>query len=165
MQSEGTGLDTMVHVLNDKITGLVDCTTCGACCKALMINVVEAEINPLAKHLKISTTDFKEKFIEKSSQGQLIMKSMPCNFLKENKCAVYVNRFIECREFPHLHKNNFKDRLFRTLIHYAMCPIIYYVVEELKIETGFKEVDKKKDTGYGIPDRSLNIPALSLSNI
>jgi hypothetical protein len=53
---------------------------------------------------------------------------------------VYEHRFSECREFPRLDRKNFKDRLFGTLIHYAMCPIIFNVVEELKIKTGFKEV-------------------------
>jgi hypothetical protein len=71
----------------------------------------------------------------------MIMNSIPCGFLSENKCTVYEKRFDECREFPHLHKDNFKGRLFGTLIHYAMCPIIFNVVEELKKATGFKTGD------------------------
>lgn len=136
-------LDTLVHDLNDKITPLIDCTACGACCRGLMINVVTSEILPIAAHLKMSGSDFKEKFIEESSGGQMIINTIPCNFLSNSKCTVYEQRFTECREFPHLHKNNFKGRLFGTLVHYAMCPIIFNVVEELKVETGFKEGSEK----------------------
>ena len=80
---------------------------------------------------------FEEKYIEKSEGGMMIMNTIPCHFLNDNKCGVYENRFKECRDFPHLHKPNFNDRLFGTLIHYAICPIIFNVIEQLKIETDF----------------------------
>lgn len=137
-QADGTAIDGLVHTINEIITPSIDCTRCGACCKSLMINVVDTELKPVADKLQLSEEDFKEQYIETSSQGQMIMKSIPCSFLYADKCTVYEQRFAECREFPHLHKDNFKGRLFGTLVHYAMCPIIFNVVEELKIETGFK---------------------------
>ena len=131
--------DLLVQELNSEIEPQIDCTSCGACCKVLMINVKKAEAQNLASHLKISETDFKNKYIEESQQGQLIINQMPCHFLEDSRCTVYEHRFTECREFPHLHRDNFKDRLFGTLIHYAMCPIIFNVVEALKTKTGFKQ--------------------------
>lgn len=104
-----------------------------------MINLTEENISPVAEKLNVSTADFKNKYVEESLQGQMIMNTIPCHFLNENRCSVYAERFTECRDFPHLHKNNFKGRLFGTLIHYAMCPIVFNVVEELKTETGFRE--------------------------
>lgn len=106
----------------------------------LMINVTPAEATEVSSHLGIPAIKFKEKYIEESLQGQMIMNSIPCHFLKDTMCTVYEHRFTECREFPHLDRKNFKGRLFGTLIHYAMCPIIFNVVEELKIETGFKQM-------------------------
>lgn len=105
-----------------------------------MINITPPDADRMATHLQLSTSQFKEKFVEEGSSGMMIMNTIPCHFLADNKCIAYEARFTECREFPHLHKGNFKGRLFGTLIHYAMCPIIYNVVEELKEETGFKEV-------------------------
>ena len=104
-----------------------------------MINVTPEESILVADHLNISQQDFKEKYIEESLQGKMIINTIPCHFLEEKKCTIYPERFNECREFPHLHKSNFKGRLFGTLIHYAMCPIIFNVVEELKTETGFRK--------------------------
>ena len=132
-------LDKKVHAINDIITPQIDCTQCGACCRQLMINVTEEEKIKVAHHLHITPGDFKDKYLEESMQGKLIMSSIPCHFLADSKCTVYENRFTECRAFPHLHETNFKGRLFGTLIHYAMCPIIYNVVEVLKVEVGFKE--------------------------
>lgn len=132
-------LDETVHRINEIITPQIDCTACGGCCNQLMINVTPEESILVADHLKISQQQFKEKYIEESLQGKMIMNTIPCHFLSDKKCTIYPERFNECREFPHLHKSNFKGRLFGTLIHYAMCPIIFNVVEELKIETGFKQ--------------------------
>ena len=109
-----------------------------------MINVAVTEITPVAKQLQLTDSTFREKYIEESEGGQMIMNRIPCHFLSGTKCTVYENRFAECRDFPHLHKPNFTRRLFGTLMHYSICPIIYNVVEQLKIQTGFKQVESIK---------------------
>lgn len=138
LDKNGHKIDELVHAINARVEPVIDCTQCGACCKTLMINVSPAEAETVAGHLNISTTIFKEKYIEESLQGNFIMSSIPCHFLEGSKCSIYEHRFSGCREFPHLDRKNFKDRLFGTLMYYAMCPIIFNVVEELKIATGFK---------------------------
>ena len=102
-----------------------------------MINVTSEETEIVASHLEMTKNDFTNKYIEESLGGQKIINTIPCHFLSNDKCTIYESRFNECREFPHLHKPNFCDRLFGTLIHYSICPIIYNVVEQLKIETDF----------------------------
>ena len=132
-------LDEKIHKINNYVTPQIDCTTCGVCCRQLMINVTKEEKNKVANHLNISPQQFKDDYLEESMQGNLIINTIPCHFLADSKCNIYENRFTECRTFPHLHENNFKGRLFGTLIHYAMCPIIYNVMEKLKVEVGFKK--------------------------
>jgi len=131
-------LDKKVHEINNFVTPQIDCTVCGACCRQLMINVTPEENIQVANDLNISPQQFKDQYLEESMQGKLIINTIPCHFLADSKCTVYENRFTECRAFPHLHENNFKGRLFGTLVHYAMCPIIFNVIEQLKIEIGFK---------------------------
>jgi len=130
-------IDQMVHELNATIEPLIDCTACGACCNGLMINVTQPELEAVAAHLNTTESAFKEQHIEESLGGMMIMNTIPCHFLNEKKCSIYNNRFKECRDFPHLHKPNFTDRLFGTLMHYSICPIIFNVVEQLKINTQF----------------------------
>lgn len=102
-----------------------------------MINISNEEADTIADHLHQTRKYFDEQYVEKGSNGMMIMNKMPCHFLKENKCTVYENRFSGCREFPNMHLPNFKERLFTIFMHYDRCPIIFNVVEELKIKLSF----------------------------
>lgn len=138
-QQDGEIIDLIVHQLNEEITPQIDCTQCGNCCKSLMINVTIEETRALAAHLNCDVEAVKEKYIETSTEGELIINTIPCHFLSGTSCSIYENRFTECREFPHLHKANFTGRLFGTLMNYAICPIIFNVVESLKQKLAFKQ--------------------------
>ena len=131
-------IDAMVKLLNEKIETDIDCTQCGNCCKTLMINVSEERANALANHLMTSRESFDEKYLEKGSNGTMLVNTIPCHFLQENKCTVYEHRFDGCREFPGLHLPRFTKRLFTVFMHYDRCPIVFNVVEELKYSLGFK---------------------------
>ena len=130
-------IDSIVHELNDIITPQVDCTQCGNCCKSLMINISAEEAGKLAQHINMDLADMKKQFLEESEQGQLIMNSIPCYFLSGTKCSIYENRFSGCREFPYLDQHNFSSRMFALLIHYESCPIIFNVIEALKVKLQF----------------------------
>ncbi|HYD19990.1 MAG TPA: YkgJ family cysteine cluster protein [Flavipsychrobacter sp.] len=132
-------LDQLAHEINNKVSTAVDCTTCGNCCKTLVINVAQHEVKGLSDYLQQPEQDVKEKYIEESMAGNFFINSVPCHFLTDNKCTIYEGRFTECREFPHLHKPGFRKRFLGTLLHYGRCPIIYNVVEEMKLRLGFKD--------------------------
>ena len=53
----------MVFKINHQVEKEIDCTTCGACCKGLMINVTQSESDTVAEHLQMSGGDFEEKYI------------------------------------------------------------------------------------------------------
>lgn len=125
-------IDQMVHQLNEDISPRIDCTVCGNCCKTLMINVEEVEADRLTNHLAITRTDFDQQYLEKGSNGMMVMNAIPCSFLTEKKCTVYEYRFDGCREFPAMHLPGFSKRLFTTLMHYGRCPIIFNIVEAMK---------------------------------
>ena len=125
-------IDSMVQTLTETITPQIDCTQCGNCCKSLMINITKEETIQLSSHLQISETQLIDQYIEQSEQGQMIINTIPCHFLKGTTCSIYEQRFTECREFPHLHKPHFTGRLFGTMQYYEICPIIFNVVEKLK---------------------------------
>lgn len=136
--SDAAVIDEVVQKLNIEITTQVDCTACGNCCKTLMINVTQPEADNLALHLQIPESELKEKYIETSLTGdRMIVNAIPCHFLTGTRCSIYEHRFAGCREFPGMHLPGFTSRLFTTFMHYGRCPIIYNVVEELKIKTGF----------------------------
>ncbi len=134
----GDAIDAAVFELNETISAQIDCTTCGNCCKSLMVNITNEEADRLSGHLQQSRNDFDAQHLEKGSNGLMIINSMPCHFLANNKCTIYEYRFSGCKEFPAMHLPHFKERLFTTFMHYGRCPIIFNVVEQLKDEMGFE---------------------------
>ncbi len=135
-------LDNAVFSLSETISPQIDCTSCGNCCKSLMVNIDEAEANNLAKHLGQTRENFDEAYISKGESGRMVINSIPCHFLVENSCSVYEHRFAGCREFPAFHIPDFNKRLFTTYMHYDRCPIIFNVMENLKTVLAFEEKSK-----------------------
>ncbi len=103
-----------------------------------MVNINETEADNLAGHLQITRETFDTRYLEKGSNGMMVLNAIPCHFLSDNKCTVYEHRFEGCREFPALHLPGFRKRAFTTFMHYDRCPIIFNVVEELKHELNFR---------------------------
>lgn len=134
-------IDTAVQKLNTEISQQIDCTTCGNCCNSLMINVTDAECKVVSSKLNMDANAFNKKYIETSTEGAMVINTIPCHFLHEKKCSIYEQRFDDCRAFPHLHKPDFYTRVGGTLMYYGICPIIYNVIEQLKVVLGFKLSD------------------------
>lgn len=135
---DGAAIDRVVAALNEKIEPAIDCTSCGNCCKTLMINVSEAEANGLSDYLQQPLDTVKTQYLEKGMFNQYVINRMPCHFLEGTRCSIYPQRFSGCREFPALSVPGFTQRLFTVFMHYGRCPIIYNLVEALKKETRFK---------------------------
>lgn len=138
---DSTSLDQMVFELEASISAKVDCTKCGNCCKSLMITVSEPEAENLAEVLNLERNNFDKQYLEKGMHGLMLINTIPCHFLAENKCTVYEHRFEGCREFPALHLPHFQKRLFTHFMHYQRCPIIFNVIEHLKNKLLFEKQD------------------------
>ncbi len=137
-ERNGEAIDLQVQQLDAMISPTISCTECGNCCKSLMVCLNESEADALSGYLQQPREAFDEKYLEKGSNGMMIMNQMPCHFLSENKCTIYEYRFEGCKEFPALHLPHFKRRLFTTFMHYDRCPIIFNVVEQLKTVMNFE---------------------------
>ena len=103
-----------------------------------MVNIDEAEASNLANQLGKTREAFDESYISKGESGRMVINAIPCHFLVGNSCSVYEYRFAGCREFAAFHVPDFNKRLFTTYMHYDRCPIIFNVIESLKIELGFE---------------------------
>ena len=148
IQLNSSLVDEMTIRINEEVDSAIDCTSCGACCGQLMVNVSRERAEKVAHQLQLSINDFEEKYVEKSEGGMMIMNTIPCHFLCDNKCTIYEYRFDECRDFPGLHRPGIQTRLFAMMIHYGMCPIIFNVLERMKIETGFKKEHPLSVAGF-----------------
>ena len=130
-------IDRIVHRLNRTVSDQVDCTKCGNCCARLSPSIESDDIIRIAARLEMKAEEVKEKYVEKDEWDHYF-KHLPCSFLKDKKCTIYEDRPDDCRSFPHLHKSGFTSRLFGVLQNYAICPIVFNVVERLKREVGYR---------------------------
>jgi hypothetical protein len=136
---DGSAIDHAVHEIYAQVNAAVSCTDCGNCCNHLVVNITPDEIKGLSDFLQQPEIEVREKYIEESMQGACYINTIPCHFFAHKKCTIYTQRFTECRDFPHLHKPGFRERLLGTLLHYPACPIIFNVVEQAKTALGFIE--------------------------
>jgi Fe-S-cluster containining protein len=129
-------VDLLVHKLNNDVAPRIDCTACGNCCRKLSPCLNKDDLHRLSDGLKISIDEVITDLTETDEHG-LSFKHLPCSFLKENKCSIYEHRPEACSSFPHLHKDDFNSKSRRAFENYAICPIIFNVIERLKIEMHF----------------------------
>lgn len=131
-------VDALVHQLNQEVSAIMDCTTCGNCCKQLEPPVDQDEINRLATLKGMNVNYFEGDYVGKEvNTGIQFLKCQPCIFLKTNTCEIYEQRPASCADYPHLHQPNFKFRWKSVMANYAVCPIVFNVVEQLKEELNY----------------------------
>lgn len=133
-------VDKIVHRLYQKHSSTFDCTACGKCCKKLTVIFTEEETTKIARYLNISIEEFEKKYIDRKIPLGYILKGTHCPFLKtDNKCTIYDTRPQICRSYPHLHKNNINHRLLNIIDNSYICPLVHYVLEDLKKELWHKK--------------------------
>jgi len=130
-------IDKIVHRLNQLYFSKIDCMTCGNCCTVIRPIVTNKDINRIIRHLNVSEDEFKMEYTEIDDEGNTLFKNLPCKFLENKRCSIYPYRPFDCRSYPHLHKKDFTSRLFGIIDNYSVCPIVFSVYEDLKVQLGF----------------------------
>jgi hypothetical protein len=131
-------VDRIVKRLNERISSLIDCTKCGNCCNLLSPSLSELEIEKLAKLEGYTSSEYKNRYIEMDNINKIqLFNTKPCRYLKNKICTIYLNRPSECMSYPHTNKSNFTSRMFAMIDNYGICPIVFNIMEELKLEMGF----------------------------
>ncbi len=132
-------VDAVVFELNKTVSQQIDCTQCGNCCKKLNAPFTSKEISRTAPFISLSEAEFTQRHCQHDEMDNVFyIKNPPCVFLKDNKCSVYEYRPDSCAEFPHLKKPNFIFRTLGIFENYKICPIVFNVVELLKVHYRFR---------------------------
>ncbi len=133
-------IDAVVQELYRVQTQNFDCRTCANCCKAASPHLDREDVRRLAKRLHRTQADFKRLYLVKDDTfGDFGFSKKPCPLLVDDLCIVYPDHPRECREYPHLDKPGIVTRLINLMENYPVCPIIFNVVERLKVEIWPKE--------------------------
>ncbi len=130
-------IDKLMHELNNHYIFHIDCTQCGNCCMHLRPILAERDIDILIKKLRTTRVKFKKTYVITDEEGDMLFKHLPCKFLLDKKCKLYESRPEDCRSYPHLHKSFLTHRLYGIFENYAICPIVFNVLEDLKTKLQF----------------------------
>ncbi|HLN94678.1 MAG TPA: YkgJ family cysteine cluster protein [Flavobacterium sp.] len=126
-------LDYVMQELHDAEFQRTDCLSCANCCKMTGPLFTEADIERIAKHLRLKPQQFIDTYLRVDEDGDRVLQSVPCTFLDaENYCLIYEVRPKACREYPHTDRKKFQQITHLTLKNVAMCPAAFNIVEEMK---------------------------------
>ncbi len=127
-------LDDLFHVEHDIAFEKIDCLDCANCCKTTSPIFRDVDIKRLAKHLRVSPSQFIDMYLKIDADQDYVLKTAPCPFLwlDDNKCSVYENRPLACREYPHTNRKNMYQILNLTKKNLEICPAVCEIVNQIE---------------------------------
>lgn len=126
--------------LHDAEFKRTDCLECANCCKTTGPLFTNADIERIAKYLRLKPQQFITKYLRVDEEKDHVLQSVPCTFLDaRNYCSIYDVRPKACREFPHTNRKKFYQIGDLTLKNVAICPAAFNIVEEMKRLVGSKQ--------------------------
>ncbi len=127
-------LDELFQSAHDKAFKKINCLDCGNCCRSLGPRLNAADIERLAKYLRMKTAGFIDSYLRVDEDGDHVFKEMPCPFLgSDNKCSVYEHRPRACKEYPHTDRKKMDHVLDLTLKNTYVCPAVTDILSDLRI--------------------------------
>ena len=130
-------LDDFVHGLHIDAFSNFSCLDCANCCKTIGPRLTNKDIDRLAKHLKMKTSDFLKQYVLTDEDNDFVFREHPCPFLlPDNYCMVYESRPKACREYPHTDRKRFYQILNLSHKNCETCPVVYTIFEVMKTNFG-----------------------------
>lgn len=126
-------LDYLMLELHEEEFRKTDCLQCANCCKTTGPLFTDKDIERIAKHFKLKSSQFIENYLRVDEDNDYVLQSVPCTFLgTDNFCSIYEVRPKACREFPHTDRKKFHQISNLTLKNVAICPAAFNIVEAMK---------------------------------
>lgn len=128
-------LDELFHTEHEAVFKHTDCLTCANCCKTTGPRFTAPDIQRLAKLFRQPVSGFTDQYLRMDEDGDYVLQSVPCPFLLEdNKCFVYDQRPIACREYPHTNRRNMKQILKLTVKNAEICPAVDEILNRITVK-------------------------------
>lgn len=126
-------LDYIMQELHEAEFLKTDCLQCANCCKTTGPLFTNADIDRIAKHLRLKAQVFIVKYLKIDEDNDYVLQQVPCAFLgADNYCSIYDVRPKACREFPHTNRKKFQQISNLTLKNVVVCPAAFNIVEAMK---------------------------------
>ena len=125
-------VDEMFHSLHEEVFDKVDCLSCANCCKTISPIFRDVDIKRISKKLRLKEAELIKNYLRLDDESDYVLKSSPCYFLdSDNKCLIYEDRPLACREYPHTDRKNMRQILNLTLKNTEVCPAVAQITEQI----------------------------------
>lgn len=127
-------LDDRFHIEHEKVFKTIDCLACANCCKTTSPIFRDVDIKRISKRFRMSELKFIDTYLRIDEDNDYVLQKAPCPFLDliDNKCSIYEDRPLACREYPHTNRKNMYQILNLTLKNTEICPAVSQIVSNLK---------------------------------
>ena len=131
-KSNKNNLDNTFHSVHDQVFKKTDCLECANCCKTTSPIFRDVDIKRISKRLKLSEQNFIKSYLRIDEDNDYVLQSSPCTFLgADNKCDIYEDRPLACREYPHTNRKNMYQILELTRKNMEVCPAVVQIVQNV----------------------------------
>ena len=128
-------LDDQFHELHYEAFEKIDCLDCANCCKTTSPIFYDADIERVAKAVKMKSGVFIDTYLHRDTDGDYVLNEAPCPFLGfDNKCIVYESRPRACREYPHTNRKRMHQILKLTVENTQVCPAVHDIMKEMAVK-------------------------------
>ncbi len=132
-KSNSRELDRVFHNEHEQTFRKMDCLACANCCKTTSPLFRDVDIKRISKRLRMPVGKFIDQYLRIDEDNDYVLQSSPCTFLgSDNKCSIYEDRPLACREYPHTDRKNMYQILDLTLINSQICPAVSKILTEIK---------------------------------
>ena len=126
-------VDKNFHQEHDQVFKKMDCLACANCCKTTSPVFRDVDVKRISKRLRVPVNQFIDSYLRIDEDNEYVLKQSPCTFLdNENKCMIYEDRPLACREYPHTNRKNMYQILDLTLINSQICPAVSKIFTQIK---------------------------------
>jgi Fe-S-cluster containining protein len=125
-------LDQRFSNAHEKDFAKRDCLQCANCCKTTSPIFRQPDIRRMAKALRMKESQLVAQYLKLDEDDDYVLKTSPCfNLLPGNTCAVYDDRPLACREYPHTDRKNMYQIMDLTAQNTLICPAVASIVEKI----------------------------------
>ena len=133
-------LDALVAAIAAEVSAQIDCTACANCCRHLTVGLTPDDVPPLAQALRLLPEAVRARYVDREAGAREdewgVMCCSPCPFLAGTRCTLYPARPQSCRDYPAF-TPDFRWLMPEIVKGMGLCPIIYNVIERLKVRLGW----------------------------
>ena len=135
--------DRRLRRIGEDIEDQIDCRECANCCLVATVELLERDVEKLAKFFRITPARFLADYTQLTEdEGHILKRSdeTGCVFLNGKECTVYEARPATCQNFPHVVRGagSIASRMWQFIDRACYCPIVYNSLEAFKDEAKFR---------------------------